>query len=64
MGTPESRDTSGPGQEWFVAPPEFLVDYLALTDPRFVFDIVRITGQSAVDFLVELRVFGDEGAWR
>ena len=58
------RDTIGPGEEWFVAPPEFLVDYLALTDPRFVFDIVRITGRSTIDFLVELRVFSDEGAWR
>ena len=58
------RDTIGPGEEWFVAPPEFLVDYLALTDPRFVFDIARITGLSTTDFLVELRVFSDEGAWR
>ena len=38
------RDTSGPGEEWFVAPPEYLVDYLALTGPRFVFDIAQITG--------------------
>ena len=38
------RDTIGPGEAWFVAPPEYLVDYLALTDPRFVFDIAQITG--------------------
>ena len=58
------RDTSSPGEEWFVAPPEYLVDYLALTDPRFVFDIARITGRSNPQSAVELRVFSDEGAWR
>ena len=58
------RDTSSPGEEWFVAPAEYLVDYLALTDPRIVFDIARITGRSNAQFVVELRVFSDEGAWR
>ena len=48
------RDTSGPGEEWFVAPPEYLVNYLALTDPRFVFDIARITGRSNALFVVAL----------
>ena len=58
------RDTLAPGEEWFVAPSEYLVDYLALTDPRFVFDIARITGRSNPQFVVELRVFSDEGAWK
>ena len=58
------RDTSSPGEEWFVAPPEYLVNYLALTDPRFVFDIARITGRSNPQFVVELRVFSEEGAWK
>ena len=55
----------GPGKkEYFVAPAGYSRDYLALGEPRFVFDIARITGSDYHDYFVEVRVFSTDGAFR
>ena len=51
-------------KEYFVAPPGYSRDYLVLGEPRFVFDIARITGSDYHDYFVEVRVFSTDGAFR
>ena len=51
-------------KEFFVAPPAYGRDYLALGEPRFVFDIARIGGSDFHDFFVQVRVFSTDGAFR
>jgi uncharacterized protein (TIGR03437 family) len=51
-------------KEFFVAPPAYSRDYLALGEPRFVFDIARIGGSDFHDFFVQVRVFSTDGAFR
>ena len=48
--------------EWFLAPPKYLINLFALEGPRFQFDLRRISGDSAHNFNVHVRVFnGDTG---
>lgn len=59
------RHTQGFGPaEWFVAPDNFLLDFTSLDGPRFQFDLARIFGDSAPNFKVQMRVFGDSGAYQ
>ena len=58
------RDTRDPANEWFVAPDEFLVDFLALNEPRITFDLTLFTAFKDGNFFVEARLFGEEGSWR
>ncbi len=46
--------------EWFLAPPKFLIDLTALEGPRFQFDLSRMAGDSAHNFRVQMRVFNDD----
>ncbi len=57
-------DRGASEKEYFVAPASFSRDYLSLGDPRFVFDIARITGSDFHDYFVAVRVFSTEGAFR
>ena len=48
--------------EWFLAPPKYLINLFALEGPRFQFDLRRVSGDSAHNFNVHVRVFnGDTG---
>ena len=49
----------GPEERW-LAPPKFLIDLAALEVPRFQFDLIRIGGDSAHNFNVQVRVFNDD----
>jgi len=51
-------------EEYYVAPPKFLTDLLALDDARITFDLARINGDRDPNYNVEIRVFGDEGGWK
>ena len=57
-------DRGQTNKEYFVAPAAFSRDYLALGEPRLVFDIARITGSDFYDFIAEVRVFSTDGAFR
>ena len=46
--------------EWFLAPPKFLIDLAALDGGRFQFDVIRIAGDSMPNFRVQMRVFSDD----
>ena len=50
--------------EWFLAPDPFLVDFMSLDSPRFQFDLARISGDSAHNYNVQIRVSSDEGAYQ
>ena len=50
--------------EWFVAPANFLMDFMSLDGPRFQFDLARIFGDSDPNFKVQMRVYGDNGAYQ
>ena len=58
------RETRDPANEWFVAPDKFLVDFLALNEPRITFDLTLFTAFKDGNFFVEARLFGEEGSWR
>ena len=58
------RTTRDPAEEWFVAPDKFLVDYLALNEPRLTFDLTTLTAFKEGNVFVEARLFGEEGSWR
>jgi uncharacterized protein (TIGR03437 family) len=51
-------------ENWFVAPSKFNVDLLALSEPRFDFDLARFTGRSESTLSIEVRVFSDNGGFR
>ena len=51
-------------ENWFVAPSKFNVDLLALSEPRFDFDLRRFTGRSESTLSIEVRVFSDNGGFR
>ena len=57
-------DRGAAEKEYFVAPASFSRNYLALGEPRFVFDIARITGSDFHDYFVDVRVFSTDGAFR
>ena len=67
-GNPEGYarldDRGASEKEYFVAPASFSRDYLSLGEPRFAFDIARITGSDFYDFFAEVRVFSTDGAFR
>ncbi|MDA1314662.1 MAG: hypothetical protein O2968_15085 [Acidobacteria bacterium] len=59
------RHTDGFGPtEWFVAPDNFLMDFTSLDGPRFQFDLARVFGDSDPNFKVQMRVYGDNGAYQ
>jgi uncharacterized protein (TIGR03437 family) len=49
---------------FFVAPPKFNVDLLALSEPRFDLDLRRFVGPTESTISIELRVFSDNGGFR
>jgi uncharacterized protein (TIGR03437 family) len=51
-------------ENFFVAPDKFNVDLLALSEPRFDFDLRRFAGRSESTISVEVRVFSDNGGFR
>ena len=58
------RTTRDRAEDWFVAPDEFLVDFLALNEPRITFDLTALTAFKEGNVFVEARLFGEDGAWR
>ena len=58
------RTIRDPAEDWFVAPDEFLVDFLALNEPRLTFDLTTLTAFKEGNIFVEARLFGEEGSWR
>ena len=63
-GHARMRTTRNRAEDWFVAPDEFLVDFLALNEPRLTFDLTILTAFKEGNFFVEARLFGEDGAWR
>ena len=63
-GHARMRTTRNRAEDWFVAPDEFLVDFLALNEPRLTFDLTILTAFKEGNFFVEARLFGKDGAWR
>ena len=64
-GFAKVRHTKGFGPtEWFVAPDNFLVDFMSLEGPRFQFDLARLGGDSAPNFNIHVRVYGESGAYQ
>lgn len=58
------RKPAGRVDEWFVAPPEFLVNFLALDEPKIEFDMARLTGSFEGDVDIQVRLFGETGGYR
>ena len=49
--------------EWFLAPPKFLINLYALSGGRFEFDLSRPSGDHGQNFNVQLHVFNDDARY-